>query len=122
MRQILLVMSEENYADEFDTRGFAIVYEDVWNEHLLKIEEIIFKGKEPLSHEEYGAHVVGIGTNEAISFRTFASYKKSFKTEKITEEEAKIFKRIFKDKATLNETIWLPHSYGMFVSMDPDYG
>jgi len=116
--QILLVLSSSNWADEFDTKGFALITEPVWEEHLRAVQERIFLSREPLDEgAHYGAHVHGFGTNEGIAFPTFKAYKTSFKTVKVTKEETDLLRRLFKVK--VNKTLTIRDTYGIFADLYP---
>ena len=97
MESILLVTSSNNYADEFDVFGFALVTEDAWASHLSQVEKRVFPDdKNYDNHREWsGPNMVGFGTNESILFESFQEYKNSFRTKEITEGEAEVVTRLF---------------------------
>ena len=117
--QLLLVKCDSNWGDEFDIQGFAIYTEDAWKEYLKLVNKQIFY-KERDEGDECGPHVATIGTNQPMGYSDFKSFKDSFKTKKIADEEAKWLGSIFKVKVT-KKAKDVPVTYGMFMYLDPDY-
>lgn len=117
--QLLLVKCDSNWADEFDIQGFAIYTEDAWKEYLKLVNKQIFY-KERDEGDECGPHVASIGTNQPMGYCDFKSFKDSFKTKKIADEEAKWLCSTFKVKVT-KKAEDVPVAYGMFMYLDPDY-
>jgi len=117
--QLLLVKCDSNWADEFDLKGFAIYVDAAWKEYLKLVDKQIFY-KERDEGDECGPHVATIGTNQPMGYSDFKSFKESFKTKKITDEEAKWLCSTFKVKIT-KKAKDVPVAYGMFMYLDPDY-
>lgn len=117
--KMLLVLCSSNYADEFDTQGFALWRASAWKEYLKAIKNGVFSVERDGS-EAYGPHVASIGTNEAIGFDDYESYKECFKTKTIDADEAKRLASLF--KISLNKKVTEEMSfYGMFLALDPFY-
>lgn len=117
MDKILLVLCNSNYADEFDTQGFALFRDDVWKAYLKEVKTKIFAVERDESDDE-GPHVACIGTNEQIGFCDYESYKDCFKTKTVTPEEAKRLGSLFGIK--VNKNIEETSMYGMFLMLNPD--
>ena len=75
-----LVVCKSNYADEFDTEGFAIWDDGEWDNFQ--------------SNEEYPNYVC-IGTNEEINFNSAEEWKECFKAQDISDTEAERLKVLF---------------------------
>lgn len=83
----LLVIFDENWADEFDCEGFKVIKKDLWMEHLQEIK---------FHFDEDGSKLkCGFGTNEWLEFESFDQYKKAFKTKELTDEQAKDICELF---------------------------
>jgi hypothetical protein len=78
-----VVIFERDYADEFDTYGFATFTEEEYQKFLENIDKADYPA-------EYG-----FGTNEAHEFQDAEDYKSSMRVVDITEEEHKILRKIF---------------------------
>lgn len=120
MDKILLVLCNSNYADEFDTQGFALFKDDVWKQHLKDVKAKIFsQDVDRDESDDCGDHVACIGTNQHISFVDFDDYKECFKTKTVSSpEEAKRLATLFGIK--LNKNMDAVSSYGMFLALNPD--
>jgi hypothetical protein len=89
-----LVICKSNYADEFDTEGFAVWTDEEW--------------KEFQANTTFPSYVY-IGTNEEIQFDSLEEWKRCFTAKTITDEEAKRFNKLFGNEP-----------FGMFLEWDGD--
>jgi len=101
-KQMLLVKFDSNYADEFDVEGFTIMSETEWEEHKAKVSAFFKKREQNFSFERgrgrrpYDDGVeVYFGTNEQIIYETLDCYLRSFKVQKISDEEIEVLKKFF---------------------------
>lgn len=86
MSQKLLVISDFNYADEFDVRGWAIKDQAKWQAHLAEVKAYFDHGDEL---ENY------FGTNESIIWSSYDDYANGFTMRPITDDEADTIRRLF---------------------------
>ena len=82
----LLIKFEGNWADEMDVYGFTIISEEHWKYKNLEWTHTPFP-------YEYG-----VGTNESIIFEDIQEYLRSFKVEKISDDEIKCIQKFFGDR------------------------
>jgi len=66
----LLLSFHDNYADEFDLSGFAIISEEAWQKNIDRAEEYFSNNSCPYSH--------GFGTNEELEYETILQYRRKF--------------------------------------------
>lgn len=83
----VLIKYDGSWADEIDLQGFLVMTRDEWKQHLSLVKK--YHGD-----EEFTLYV---GTNEDMTFRGFEDYKDSFDVKNITDEEAKVFRKFFKN-------------------------
>lgn len=117
LEKILLITSSNNFADEFDVYGFALVTEDIWASHLSQVEMRVFPDNKCYDNyrDSYAPNMVEFGTNESILFETFQEYKNSFITKVITKEEADILTRLFGVKVNQDSRYF--SGYGKFLCL-----
>jgi hypothetical protein len=116
-KKVLLVKCDSNWADEMDLEGFALVPQDVWDEHLNLVEKRIFHKKR--KHDDSGPHVVYIGTNEWVCFETFEEYAKSFSVKTLSTGQANLLSKLF-DIGVSKNARYISTRYGYFLSLDTD--
>lgn len=132
--QHLLIKFHCNYADEFDTEGFAIWPASKWEAHKEAVAKFFDKKKslpkprelpadykdpsyyeirqEQRAYEESQQVEVYFGTNESVYYTSLEDYLRSFKTSEITPEEHETFKKFFKSN-------WRGSlSHGMFLTLE----
>lgn len=107
--KIVLVTQDSNWADEFDTFGMALYPSKVWEKHLNDVEA---RFKVDASERE-----IYFGTNEAMYYGDFDSYKESFKVKTISVVELNTLKKIFKLKVNKTVTYDADH-LGIFPVME----
>jgi hypothetical protein len=99
----VLVKFQANYADEFDVYGFAVFQASTWEEIKELARDLDWSN--PI--ERY------FGTNEAITFKSYADYIHHFKVTTISEAEFLMLKKLFgteKDKIC-------PAYFGQFLTV-----
>jgi len=98
-KQMLLVKFDSNYADEFDVEGFTIMSETEWEEHKAKVTAFFERRDQTRQKDQWGNYRDGVevyfGTNEQIIYETLDCYLRSFKVQKISQEEIKVLKKFF---------------------------
>jgi hypothetical protein len=84
--EYVLVKFDNNWADEFDIKGFVALSKEKWDEYKRKI-------KETFGENEFNWY---FGTNEDLIFEEGAvSYLKSFSESKISKSEFDFLKKKF---------------------------
>ena len=83
MLKKVLIIFEDNWADEMDLKGFDIISKAEWE----------YKKKE-LLHTEFPIEV-GFGTNEENTYETREDFIKHFKAHEISEKEESTIKKFF---------------------------
>jgi hypothetical protein len=88
MSKYLFVKYNDNWADEMDITGFAIVKQEDW---AAIIEEVkaFFKKK-------LGGWTFGVGTNEEIEYMTFKDWSRQLSQTELSDDEAKTMIDVFK--------------------------
>lgn len=75
----ILAQADKDWADEFSCEYFGVYTKEQWNEFCKKVKDA------------WGSHddiEVSFGTNESLSFSSYADWLQSFTVKAITEEEA----------------------------------
>ena len=80
----LLVIFDEDYADEFDVYGFRIMSKDKWDEFVEATKKINY----PIE--------IYFGTNEAIEYESSKEVLRSFKLSELSNMDAACIKSHFK--------------------------
>lgn len=78
----LLIKFEADYADEFDVSGIMLQTSSWYEQHMKNAQELFNKRS---SREVY------FGTNEAVQYEGFDSYKRAFTVTELTHEEYSLF-------------------------------
>lgn len=77
----ILVIFNENWADEMDVAGFSIMSKEKWESYVNGIPD----------KKLY----LGIGSNEEIEFRNKHDYLTSFDVKELSQQEYDILHRLF---------------------------
>ncbi len=83
MSKIMLVY-EDNWADEMDVAGFILLESDIWKSTKIKIENL--KDIE-----------IGVGSNEDIEYATGLELLEQIQEIELTDNEVKMYKTHFKN-------------------------
>jgi hypothetical protein len=105
--EVLLVLFQSDYGDEFDACGFALIEKGTWEQSLQLAR---------LRLQKEGRVEIYFGTNEFIGFETFEQYEQSFKVRQVSEVEVDSLKRLFDIEVCTDTT--LRHRYGIFTAID----
>lgn len=101
----LLLKYRNNYADEFDVKGFLVLSQSAWEEHK-ELASKVFK--------QNGEVEVGFGTNESISYHSLEDYLGSFKVSELTQDQYQVLWYLFGNRADKIEN-------GMVCLIDEGY-
>lgn len=82
----LLVKYHGNWADEMDLNGFIIIEKEIWENHLERVKKFM---------KAAGPQRVSCGSNEDVDYSSFEDYKRSFKTNQLSNDEAARLKTLF---------------------------
>lgn len=85
MKKQVLVLFEDNWADEMDIYGFSIMTEDQWNYRVLELKAIEYPIEVPF------------GTNESNEYYSAEEMLECYTVKEITDEEAEIIRRLLSD-------------------------
>jgi hypothetical protein len=116
MEKMLLVKFDCNYADEFDTEGFIVMSESEWLKHITHVEKHFENWNKTHEPDRWGNRQgieVYFGTNEAIIYEAFDSYRSSFSTSELSDSDYDTLKRLFGKS-------YGPIRNGMVVMIDPE--
>lgn len=83
MSKKLLVIFDDNWADEMDIAGFDIFTKEHWEYKKLELEHTKFPQE------------VGFGTNESNTYDSAEEFLSMFKEQEISKEEEKIIRKFF---------------------------
>lgn len=84
MEQMLLVVFDNDWGDEFQVTGYRLIPEAAWNAHQQEA-----RAADDWPREQY------FGTNEAFTYENAEDYLRHFRTRQITAEDAQMLQRIF---------------------------
>jgi hypothetical protein len=84
-KDLVLLIFEKNWADEFDTEGFAIIERKGWE----------FVCREARACSNLFPQEIYFGTNEGHDFATVEEFIKSFTVTPIEEKHADMLKKMF---------------------------
>lgn len=82
----ILVKYSDDYADEFEIKGFAIMTEEEFKKGIDFAKE---------EFEEVGSLNFVFGSNEYIDYEDFEKFKNCFNCEKISEDNFTVLKQFF---------------------------
>ena len=83
MGKKLLIIFEDNWADEMDIQGFDILTKEHWEYKKLELQHTQFPNE------------IGIGTNQFIDYDTVEEYLKQFKVTPISNNEEEFLQKYF---------------------------
>jgi len=78
----VLVLFNDDWADEMDMNGFSIMREDQWNWHVSALKASVY----PIEHY--------FGTNESNEYNSAEEIIRCYTVKAITDEEAEVIKRL----------------------------
>ena len=99
-----LVKLKDNWADEMDIEGFAIMSTEEFGKWAVALDKVAARINSGFIFEWY------IGTNEWIDYHDGDDFRKTFQCSTITDTQASILKALL-----INEN---RHSYGIFPSLN----
>jgi hypothetical protein len=76
----------DNWADEMDISGFAVMTESERDEYFAVFKKVF---------DINGYYTFVVGTNEEVEYNTLQDFTNAFHMSEITEEEAKVFSKFF---------------------------
>jgi hypothetical protein len=82
-KQSILVKFSDNWADEFDAKGFALFTPEEWKEYQKEVRDLDF----PLQ--------LSIGTNQLIDYPDADGYFQMLKVQQISFKDSKMIEHIF---------------------------
>ena len=110
MDKYLLLVHDEDWADEFNATGFMVVTEKEW-EAAKERAKIIFNAQPDYDESKYSYHSgkrpveYYFGTNEFLEWDTYEEWIKDIKVVKLTDALAATIKSVFKP--------WMRYGFGI---------
>lgn len=105
MNNHLLIKTQNNWADEIDTEGFAIFTKEAYFSHLKQAEDA-FAGDQEIT--------IYVGTNEDIQFPDYKDYVAQIEVQEVNFTEVLILCKAFGIKVNSDHTKPFSH-YGLMT-------
>lgn len=113
MKTVLLVKTENNWADGMGLSGFVLFTPEKWQEHQVNAQKMFYKRNEL---------TMCVGTNEEIYFKSLGDYNQQISVKKISSAQAQIYCQHF--ELEINDVGGKPNAnystYGQCTLFDDD--
>lgn len=109
--QKVLVVFKDNYCDEFDVYGFWVTTEENWIFYLSEL------GKCDINENIS----IGFGTNEDLSYNSFASLVKHFQAHPISNETYNELSAIFRSRFGTINILSILEIYQKYAEEDEEW-